>query len=280
MATRQKNRPPVLRGIPAYEGTLPYLYFAFAEADAKKAAKILRILLRRGIRVWFCCGPAGSSQELLRRQDRVAGAALTMLYLTDAACADKDTKSFVLVNQKTGRQILCLDPDGTDRRLKMGLRETVPHVALYECRTDGEIESALLHAEGVSQEMLGEPVVLKDLSPLRTLSVLFCVLAAAGLALGFAGWRWLGWFRGPDEVEFTEPAILSALREAAQKGPVTVELTENLTTLHLKEMPASWDELALLPALEQIELPQNAVAEGAALPDGDYTLVLTGGGGK
>ena len=128
---------------PPYEGKEPYLYFAFASADEKKVWKILRPLLERGCRVWYSFGPAGGADELLHDQERSSGAALTLLYLTDAACADKDTKSNVLVNQKYGRQILCLDPDGTDRRLRMGLREDVRHIPLYRLSGSGEIEVLL-----------------------------------------------------------------------------------------------------------------------------------------
>ena len=119
------------RSFPPYEGEEPYLYFAFADADEKKVWKYLRPLLERGCRVWYRFGPAGGAERLLHDPERSSGAALTLLFLTDAACADKDTKSNVLVNQKYGRPILCLDPDGTDRRLRMGLREDVPHVPLY-----------------------------------------------------------------------------------------------------------------------------------------------------
>ena len=271
-----------LKGFPLYEGSEPYLYFAFAEADSPKARKILRILLERGCRVWTCCGPAGSAGELLRRQERAGGAALTLLYLTDAACADKDTKSFVLVNQKFGRPILCLDPDGTDRRLSMGLRESTPHVPLYTCRSDAEIESALIHAEGFSQEILGEPVHVSGGGVLKKLSVLFCVLAVLLAALGFAGWRWLGWFRPhlPDEVTFTDPVILSAVKDAVRGRQITKEMTDSLTSLQLKELPESWDDLKLLPALEQVELPQQALLEEGPLPEGDITVVLRGGDGK
>ena len=44
-------------------------------------------------------------------------------------------------------------------------------------------------------------------------------------------------------------------------------------------MPESWDDLALLPALERIELPQQALLEGGALPEGDYVIELSGGDG-
>ncbi len=277
MRKTTKKNPSLLN----YEGNEPYIYFASAEADKKKAEKIRHILLCRGVRVWTCCGPAGSAQELLRRQERSAGAALTVLYLTDAACADKDTKSFVLVNQKTGRPILCLDPDETDRRLKFGLRETVPHVPLYLLKRDEEIESAILHADGFSQEMLGEAVIVRESgSLLKTLSIVFCVLAVLLAGLAFSGRQWLGWFRPPDEVEFTDPAISSAVREAAGRGAITKELADTLTVLRLKELPSSWDDLAKLPSLERLEIPQQAVAEGGTLPDDGLTLVLTGGGGK
>ena len=134
MKNWQKRYPP-------YEGSEPYLYFAFAEADSAKAWQIMRILLERGCRVWYGSGPSGNADELLRRQERAEDANLTLLYLTDAACADKDTKSNILVNQKNGKHILCLDPDGADRRLSMGLYETVPHLPLYRLKSRKEIEN-------------------------------------------------------------------------------------------------------------------------------------------
>ena len=170
MKNWQKRYPP-------YEGSEPYLYFAFAEADSAKAWQIMRILLERGCRVWYGSGPSGNADELLRRQERAEDANLTLLYLTDAACADKDTKSNILVNQKNGKHILCLDPDGADRRLSMGLYETVPHLPLYRLKSRKEIENAVIRAEGFSQEILGEPVRVEGSGSLGKLTALFCVLA-------------------------------------------------------------------------------------------------------
>ena len=92
MKNWQKKYPP-------YEGGEGYLYFAFADGDVGKVWPVMRTLLQRGVRVWYCTGPAGSAEELLHRQERARGAALTLLYLTDAAVADKDTKSRILVNE-------------------------------------------------------------------------------------------------------------------------------------------------------------------------------------
>jgi hypothetical protein len=265
---------------PSYEGNEPYLYFAFAEADSAKVWRIMRILLERGCRVWYGSGPSGSAEELLRRQTRAKDASLTLLYLTDAACADKDTKSNILVNQKNGEPILCLDPDGTDRRLSMGLYETAPHIPLFRLKSSEEIENALIRSEGFSQEILGEPVKIGSGGILGKLTALFCVLAVLLAAVSFAGFRYLHWFRPEiqDEVQFSDPVLLAAVRDAAQGGSITEELTSELSILRLPDMPDSWDELEKLPALETIVLPQQALLNDGALPDGDYTVVLTGGG--
>jgi len=270
-----KNWP---KKIPPYEGEEPYIYLAFARADAARVWSLAKPLLQRGCRVWYAAGSAGSAEELLRRQKRAAGAGLTVLYLTDAACSDQDLKSAVLVNQKYARPILCLDPDGADRRLAMNLREDIPHVALYQLSGAAARESAVLHADGFSADMLGEPVhVGGDL--VGKLTGLFCLLAAALALVSFAGSRYFGWFRPEieDEVVFTDPVILSAVRRAALGGSITEELTGELTALRLEGLPESWEELSLLPALERVALPQTALLGEAELPEG-LVIELTGGG--
>ena len=266
---------------PPYEGEEPYLYVAFAAADEKKVWKILRPLLERGCRVWYRFGPAGGAERLLHDQERSSGAALTLLFLTDAACADKDTKSNVLVNQKYGRPILCLDPDGTDRRLRMGLREDVLHIPLYELRGSGEIEDAIIHAEGFSQDIIGEPVKIAAGNALGRISMVLCVLAILLAALAFAGFRYFHWFTPDflDEVALNDPVIVSAVRKAARGGPITEEFANGLIELRLDAMPESWDDLNSLPSLERIEIPQQAIIDGGSLPEGGYTIELSGGDG-
>ena len=273
MKNWQKRYPP-------YEGSEPYLYFAFAEADSAKAWQIMRILLERGCRVWYGSGPSGNADELLRRQERAEDANLTLLYLTDAACADKDTKSNILVNQKNGKHILCLDPDGADRRLSMGLYETVPHLPLYRLKSRKEIENAVIRAEGFSQEILGEPVRVEGSGSLGKLTALFCALAVLLALVSFVGVRYLRWLQpeAPDEVPFTDPVILSAVRNAARGGAITEDLVSEITVLRLSGMPESWEELEKLPALTTVTLPQQALLEEGTLPDGDITVELTGGG--
>ena len=283
--TRNSTMNSWLKKAPPYEGDEPYLYLAFAKADTGKIGKTVQQLLARGCRVWYACGKASGSSELIHRQERAAGAALTLVYLSDAACADPDTKSAVLVNQKFGRPIVCLDPDGTDRRLSMGLREDVPHVPLYKYRKKDELESAIIHSEGFSQEVMGEkpPLWTAGSAPVRLAAAL--TAAAVLIAVtGFAGIRFLGWFAHEPEdlVGFSDPVILSAVKEVLTGADITEEGAGQITALRMGSLPASWDDLRLLPALTTVELPQEAVAEQsrtdrqagtAALPDG-VTIVL------
>lgn len=264
---------------PPYKGEEPYLYLAFAEADKGKVWEFLRLLLARGCRVWYVRGRAGSPEELLRRQSRYKGAALTLLYLTDHACADPDTKSAILVNQKAGRPILCIDPDGRDRRLAMGLREEAPHISVRGRADSAQLEDALLHAEGFSQDLIGDPVQIRDRGVFDRLAVLFGILAALLLFFIVSAVRQDRTFaRQQDEVEFADPVILNAVRKSAGRGPLTGESVSEITSITLENMPQSWEDLALLPSLLEIRIPQEALLGDEPLPEGDYVIILAGGG--
>ena len=274
--------PKWMKQIPPYEGDQPYLYLAFAEEDSGRVWKLLRPLLARGCRVWYCVGPAGSAEELLYRQERCEKAGLTVVYLTDALCTDRDSKSAVLVNQKYSRPILCLDPDEKDRRLDMNLRETVPHVSLYQLSSE-EWEGAVLHAEGFSQDMLGEPFRIGDDSKtIKKLPLTFCALALLLAVVSFAGFRVFGWFSpaARDEVDIRDPAIRFAVRQAVGGGAITEERANEVSFLRFRELPESWEELELLPHLQRIELPQLSLLDGVELPEGDWVIELSGGDGS
>ncbi len=277
---RNTDMRDIFREFPPYEGNAPYIYFAFAEADSGKVLKYLRLLYERGCRVWYRCGTADGPKEVLRRQARCKGAALTLVYLSDEACGDPNTKSSVLVNQSSDSPIVCLDPDGKDRVLAMGLRESVPQIALYRIRSTEELEDAIFHSEGFSQELLGEPVKVRKVSVLPRLSLMFCVLAVVLSVLFFAGVRerFSEVIQAADEVELRDPVLSSAVREAAGGGAITQEFAQNLKSVDLSGMPESWEDLALLPSLEEIRIPQQALLDGAPLPEGEYRIVLTGGG--
>ena len=277
---------------PPYEGNEPYLYFAFAEADRERVWDIMRLFLERGCRVWYNRGNAEGSEEILRRQDRYMGASLTMLYLSDEACRDPNTKSNILVCQKKSKPIICLDPDSKDRSLAMGLRETIAHIPLYKLKRREDLENAILHAEGFSQDLLGEPVEQEGIGEERVLSrlsLVFCALAVVLAVMVFAGIRKAVSTAADaqnsqdqaalsDQVTISDPVIFDAVKEAVGGGPVTEDAVSQITSLHLERMPESWEDLAFLPSLKDIWIPQEALLGDEPLPEGDYTIKLSGGG--
>lgn len=257
-----------------YEGDEPYLYFVFAQADTRKVWRIMKVLLSRGCRVWYCTGPAGNAQELLRRQTRASGAALTLLYLTDALEADKDSKTRIMVNQKDHKAILCLNADGKSHNLAMDIHESTPSIPLHQLKSDEELENALIRAEGFTQNMIGKPVKIRSnwMGRLTGLFFLMTVLLIGGSLLYLQKAQTYN-----DSVHFADPVIREAARAAAGGGALTEANLEQIQTIHLKELPESWEDLALLKALQSIQLPQNAVMEGRNLPGSDYRIVLYGG---
>ena len=265
---------------PPYEGEEPYLYLAFADADAGKLGELVRLLKKRGLRIWYSTGPAGSAEELLRRQQRALGAEMTVVYLTDAMTQDQDGKASVLVNQKNGRKILCLDRDETDRALTMGLHESVPHLAAWKYSKTEDLEEALIRSDGFTQEMFGEPVLLEKGGITGRLTALLCTLAVLLVLGSFLGLRVFHWFQPEipqDEVVLADETIRGAVRAAVGGGVLTEENTAAIEELRLDSLPSSWEDLEKLPGLQRIALPQEAVMTAESLPDGNLVVVLTGG---
>lgn len=265
---------------PPYEGEEPYLYLAFADADAGRIGELVRLLKKRGLRIWYSTGPAGSADELLRRQQRALGAELTVVYLTDAMTQDQDGKASILVNQKNGKKILCIDRDATDRALTMGLHESIPHLAAWQYPKTEDLEEALIRSDGFTQEMFGEPVLLKKSGLAGRLTAVLCVFAVLlvlGSVLGLTVFHWFRPAAPQDEVVLTDETIRAAVRTAVGGAVLTEENTAAIEELRLDGLPADWEDLEKLPGLRRIALPQEAVLEADSLPDGNLVVVLTGG---
>lgn len=267
MKNWQGNYPP-------YEGSEPYLYLAFAGEDARKVWPVMKVLLTRGCRVWYCIGSAGNSQELLHRQERAAGAAWTLLYLTDALTADKESKSRIMVNQKDQKTITCLDTDGTNRYLAMDLRETTPSIPLYRCKKDAQLDEALIRAEGYTQNIIGKPIKIKN-NWLGKLTGTFLLLTVLLIGCSFLYSQLAPVHE--DTVAFSDPVIREAVRTAAGGGALNEERLQNIQSLRLTEIPENWSDLRLLPDLQQIEISQNAIVQAEKLPVDAYRIVLYGG---
>ena len=263
----QKNYAP-------YEGNEPYLYLAFAQTDAQKVWPVMQVLLKRGCRVWYCTGPAGNSQELLRRQERAKGAAWTLLYLSDALAADQESKSRIMVNQMDRKVITCLNTDETNRYLAMDIRESTPGIPLHRCRKETELEDALIQAEGYTQDILGKPVQIKN-PWIGKLTGIFALLTVVlvGCCVFFLN-------REPayqDTVAFSDPVIREAVRNAAGGGALDAESLPSVERIFFVALPESWEDLSLLPNLKEIKVSQEAAAQTDQLPVDAYRIVLDGG---
>ena len=157
------------------------------------------------------------------------------------------------------------------------------------CYDSAELEVMAEDAE-ILLENGADGIVFGALNPdhtvheefVRTMTRIFCVLAGVLLALSFVGVRYLSWFRQEpqDEVIFTDPVILSAVKASAGGGVITEELVSELTFLPLEDIPENWDELTKLPALKRIALPQTALLGQTEFPELPYTVELSGGEGE
>lgn len=263
----QKEYPP-------YEGTEPYVYLAFADADSRKVWPVMKVLLKRGCRVWYCTGAAGNPQELFRRQSRATGAAWTLLYLTDELTADKDTKTRIMVNQKERKTIVCLDPDGVNRYLAMDIRESTTSIPLYRYRNEAELDHALIHAEGYTQDLIGMPVKIKNNWRGKVIGVLLILSMLLFLGSIFA------FLKEPiyeDSISFSDSVIREAVRAAVGGGALHEEQLQSIRSIRLTELPENWEDLSLLPALQEIEVPQREALTAEDLPIDAYRIVLYGG---
>ena len=271
----------MVKTFPPYAGKEPYLYLCFADADEKRMTPLLKRLWRRGVRVWYAADDGTSAEKLRANEERMRGAALVVLYLDEAFRADLTAKGRALACSMRGQAILCLNTDGGDSGLSIGLPSDTPTLFLTGASPE-EIEDALLRAKGFTQDLLGPPQKEKS-HRVRTLAVTVAVLAA--LLLGgalFYGRLFLpdaGEPQKEDTVFFSDPTLTAAVRGAIN-GPITEESLSGVTTLRFTALPKDLSELALLPNLTRIELTQDAVlsnAERVLTLSDTYEIVLIGG---
>ena len=266
---------------PPYAGNKPYLYLCFSDADRKRVQKLLKRLWRRGVRVWYAAESGTTAEALRSNEARMRGAALVVLYVDEAFRADVTAKSRALACHTRGQTILCLNTDGGDSGLSIGLPSDTPTLSLTGASPE-EIEDALLRANGFTQALLGSPQ--KGASHrVRTLAVTIAAVALLLLA-GVLLYRRLfppdaGKPQKADTVFFSDPTMTAAVRGAVN-GPITKESLSGVTVLRLSALPKDLSGLALLENLERIELTQDAVVSDAervlTLSDA-YEIVLIGG---
>ena len=272
---------------PPYEGKEPYIHLCFSDRDERRVRPLLRRLLLRGCRVWYCVGRTRDRATQALRDKHMLGAGLTVLYLTEAVRGDTELKTRLLVCQKARQPILVLNTDGGDSGLSLGL--TGEASAAVPGGNAADACDAILHGQGFSQVFLGDPLPVYDRLWLRRLSVTLAVLALL-LAAGGAAYRLLhppakqiGIVAQPeDEVLFRDEALRETVREAVGGGQITREALEGVETLTLTRLPESMEDLTLLPNLSTLILSQEAAQAAPQLPElyAKYTLILAGGDRK
>ena len=273
---------------PPYMGAEPYIHLCFSDRDERKVRPLLRRLLLRGCRTWYCVGYSRDRTSGNARSQRMLGAGLTVLFLTANARRDTELKNQLLVCQKEKQPILVLNTDGGDSGLSLGL--TGKFSSVTPGTHASELVDAILHSPYFSQLYMGDPLPVFDQLWLKRISTLLIVLALL-LAGGAGVYRYLNppapsaqdeVIQPEDAVIFQDETLRAAVRSAVGGGPITEEAVAKLETLYLSQLPESLDELALLPRLTTLILSE-AAAQGAPeqpeLYDG-YTLIVTGGDGR
>ena len=273
---------------PPYMGPEPYIHLCFSDRDERKVRPLLRRLLLRGCRTWYCVGYSRDRTSESARNRRMLGAGLTVLFLTDSARRDTELKNQLLVCQKEKQPILVLNTDGGDSGLSLGL--TGKFSSVTPGTNASELVDAIFHSPDFSQLYLGDPLPVFDRLRLRRISVLLIVLALL-LAGGAGVYRYLNPPAPPaqdeaalpeDTVIFQDEVLRAAVRSAIGGGPITEEAVAELETLYLSQLPENGEELARLPRLTTLILSE-AAAQGAPeqpeLYDG-YTLIVRGGDGQ
>ena len=268
---------------PPYEGREPYIHLCFSDRDERKVQPLLKKLLIRGCRVWYCVGETPDRNALTLRNQRMLGAGLTVLYLTEAVRQDTELKNRLLVCQKAQQPILVLNTDGGDSGLSLGFTGEASAAVMGGNAADAL--DAILHGRGFSQAFLGDPQTIRDKRWLRRLSVLLLVLSLL-LGAGMGVYKYLHPPVVPPEEALPEDAVViedEALRAAARTaiggGPLTEEALAEIQELRLDALPENEADLALFPNLATLILSEEAAKDAPQMPDlyESYTLIVTGG---
>lgn len=273
---------------PPYEGAEPYVYLCFHDGDAPKVKALLALLWARGCRVWYAMGKTADAGASRRRAERIQGASLMLLYLSPLAARDETIKSTLGYYQSGGGPVASLETQAIPPESGLGFLfgPQVVHIPAYEYATTEALVSALIRTPGFSQDLLGAPRG-KDAAVVRRTALMLLAASLAILLGTFLYARSRNYFR-PEAPAVVDTVTVAddALRQAARMAlsPTgDAALTEaglaSITTLRLYAPPESYDELALFPALERLEIPQSCVRQAAELLSAAYTIVVYGEAG-
>ena len=323
------------RNCPPYEGSDPYLYLCFAEQDREAVFPLLRHLYSRGCRIWYSTESTADLEKLNRQQERMNGASLVVLYLTDNVRENGNVKNTLLYYQQQGKPVISIDTDDGDNELSVGLTASAKHIEWNKGANAEELEPELIRTEGFTQELIGDPPENKRRAGRAAVILLAATLLVAGIS--WFGYKQFGWFvtwiipetpvvsQEPagtptptptpsptpmptatptptptpsptptptpeptptpsptptpkglnDTVFFSDKALTESIRAYAADETITEETLAEITELQVEKMPEDLSELAKLPNLQKLGIPQGEFIRHAdELIDTGLSIIL------
>lgn len=290
MASYEKQYPP-------YTGNDPYLFLCFSAPAGKKTLGLLNRLCLRGVRVWYPLKNTAARAEREASDRRMLSASLTVILLDEAFRNDPAAKGRLLACQRAGHRIVCLNTDGGDSGLSIGLLPGAEEIRFLRGARAEELEYELIRSEGFSRELIGDPGKQK-IPFFKTAVILTLSLAALLLAAGLIRYFFVPRPIGPvppsseqtlvpqvtalpgDTVSFSDASVREAVRNALGGGFLTKERLSGVTSLRLEgdQLPEDLSDLSLLPSLKTVLLSQVAATGVPSQSElSGYEIELYGG---
>lgn len=290
MAAYEKQYPP-------YTGNDPYLFLCFSAPAGKKTLGLLSRLCLRGVRVWYPLKSSAARAEREASDRRMLSASLTVILLDEAFRNDPAAKGRLLACQRAGHRIICLNTDGGDSGLSIGLLPGAEEIRFSRGARAEELEYELIRSEGFSRELIGEPGRQKS-SFFKTAVILTLSLTVLLLAAGLIRYLFAPRPAGPvppsteqtpepqatalpgDTVSFSDASVREAVRETLGGGLLSEERLIEVSSLRLEgdTLPEDLSDLASLPSLKTVLLSQAAAKEVPSRSElSGYEIELYGG---
>lgn len=269
-----------------YRGREPFVYLIFHRDDRDRVRPLLYRLYRRGCRVWYTLDNSSGRRQVRARDSRMNEAAFIAVFLTPAALADAEMNAAIRLAQTLDSASLLMLTPGLPADWELLAARAFKTAAIDIGYQDSprDIEAALIRSDGFSQDLLGKPVypLARAFKRLALVAALLFGVLISGTFL----------YRAPppdtvagaepaqDAVGFSDAAVLRAARKALKVSDtqaLTAPDLADIGILRLDAAPASLDDLALMPSLRRLEIPQALVPLAAKLPaDRAYTIVVYG----
>ncbi len=267
----------------------PYILAVFDGRDRRRAEPVLMALYQSGCRILRDNAAETDERARETRATRLKEAALVLLFASRRALALEgwDRAVTYCVSRRTPVITLHLDDAEGTEGMQMQL-STVPSLRCADYRDAASLLAALKRTEGFTQSLIGAPPAEKTKNTWMRASALLLLglTAAAALILIFSiraakvKAETIAPPTPPPGVTFADAAMENAVCAALGRAPGTPVYSQELaavTELTLASAPATLSDVAMLPALQTLRIPQSCVPLCAPLiQDGVCTVIVEG----